>query len=145
MKKLLLITFFCAAVLLLAGCGSSAEKTGDMASAGNHLAKAQQCRENPEHLALAIWHYEQFLKSAENTGGQDAALAEIQLTACRELYRQRIAGDDPADAAQVRDLQMKLRNLEQRNADLQSWISRLHTENRALREAHIDGAVKRRK
>lgn len=142
MKKLLFFLAVSTAVILMSGCSETGGAVETALSAEEHFARAQEYREEPEHLALAIWHYEQFLKSASGVKNNDTALAEIQLAASRELYCRQIAEEDLDTDTEIRDLQLKLRNLEQRNADLQSWISRLHTENRALREAHI-GKVSR--
>jgi hypothetical protein len=142
MKKIL----FClsvAALILLAGCSRESASPAAAVTADEHLVQAQENRSNPENLALAIWHYEQFLKKTDGKQHNDIALAQMQLTACRALYRQQIADDSPEDAAEVQDLRLKLKNLEQRNADLQSWISRLHTENRALRDAQLGKAGRR--
>ena len=124
-------------LLLLTSCKPDAEAIHDL-SAEEHFTAAQQCQENEEDLALAIWHYEQYLAD-EPEDNATSTLAHISLQQCRTKYFQH-SGTSKGSAH--KDLEEQLRLLRQRNSELESWLSRLNTENQTLRQALLKAQEK---
>ena len=92
----------------------------------------------PEDLSLAAWHFQQAVSYAP-AGSDLSSAASIEL---RQAYLSHFRGDLTGNTEGVqgnpslrRDLEEQLRMLRQRNRELESWISRLNTENLSLRQA----------
>lgn len=127
---------------LCISCCPSAKSIHEL-SAEEHFAAARQCQENDDDLALAIWHYEQYL--ADGTGdAATATMAKISLEQCRTKYLQQ-SGIGTSQGSARKDLEEQLRLLKQRNSELESWLSRLNTENQSLRQALLKAQENQKK
>ena len=102
-------------------------------SAEEHFSAAQACKSSPDDLALTIWHYEQALDDG-TLDEATAAIAKIELSSCRDEYMLQ-SGCISSTGAKNQDLETQLQLLKRRNSELESWISRLNTENLILRQS----------
>ncbi len=131
-------TFTIIVLLFLVACGGRAPEAPAAADPRHHFTEAEKLRGQPEHLPLAIWHYERFLDAAAGDSdlAQDAEVARMQLELCRERYLNRHeTGASASEAASVQALTTRIRLLEERTRQLGGWIGRLERENRELRQA----------
>ena len=114
-------------------CVSCEQRDIHSYTAEEHFSAAQASKTSDEDLPLAIWHYEQSL--ADGTLDEaTAAIAKIELSSCRDDYLLK-SGFLSSTGAKNQDLETQLRLLKRRNAELESWISRLNTENLILRQS----------
>lgn len=133
-KHYILSSFLVASLLFLVSCSPKSPTEGlrDF-TAEEHFAEARRCHEAPEDLPLAIWHYQQFLLDAESTS-ELVPIAKIEYEQCLKEFL--VSADfSRSQNAAIQDKEEQLRLLKLRNAELESWISRLNTENLSLRQA----------
>lgn len=121
------------AALCIFVCASCEQRDIRDFSAEEHFSAAQACKEADEDLALAIWHYEQALA----TGTLDeatTAIAKMELETSRDEYF-RQSGNLSTAGAKRQDYETQVQLLKRRNNELESWISRLNSENLTLRQS----------
>lgn len=87
----------------------------------------------PEDLSLAAWHFQQAASYAP-AGSDLSSAASIELRQALRTLSGNTEGVQ-GNPSLRRDLEEQLRVLRQRNRELESWISRLNTENLSLRQA----------
>ncbi len=133
-KHYILSFFLVASLLFLGGCApKSPTEVLQAFTAEEHFAAARQCHDNPEDLSLAIWHYQQFLLDGDEAP-ELVPIAKIELEQCLKEFL-AVAGISQSQNATIQDKEEQLRLLKMRNGELESWISRLNTENLSLRQA----------
>lgn len=137
MTRNALFLFLCVAfcgVLVLTSCGESNSSVALHAmTPAEHFAEARICHDNQEDLALAIWHHQQFLLDAD----EEPELAPIAKIEYEQCLKEFLSGMNISQnhSSTIQDKEEQLRLLKLRNAELESWISRLNTENLSLRQA----------
>lgn len=140
MPKLLSHLFLCLALAWLCGCRPQDPTVAlrEM-SAQEHFAAARAAQSDRADLPLAIWHYEQFLSAETDPALLD--VARIELSQCMQRLSQ--GGAETAQRTSGRDdMPEQLRLLKRRNTELENWVSRLNTENLALRQALLKAQEK---
>ncbi|MGN0866307.1 MAG: hypothetical protein ACI4SG_01335 [Oligosphaeraceae bacterium] len=119
---------------LLSGCGSpDPRQILEEMTAAQHFAEGQALEGEPEELPLALWHFGQCLAKAD-PGTPLADSAALEREKCLQLFL-RSQEQGGGAASRRRELEEENRLLRRRNDELESWLSRLKTENLSLRQS----------
>lgn len=120
--------------LLLPGCvPRNPQALLEEMTPAQHFEAGEALAAYPEDLPLAIWHFSQCRLKAQ-PGSPLATSAALEQEKCTQAFLlQREAGERLSSQQQSQEEQLRL--LRRRNAELEGWVSRLNTENLALRQS----------
>lgn len=134
LRNLLGCALILCSCMLLPGCGGRGENISDM----DWLAEAAELEAKGStetgELTRRIWLYEMALNSDGGCESWEREQIAVKLERCRILYFKTCGFDD--HAAEIKNLQVKLNNLEERNKIIERQYNIEKKENSMLRESN---------